>query len=180
MSRRPSVFVLALTVGDYLLWNWSLNGNHDVLALVSGLTLPPLALVSLWVLALAAMRLSRRGRPPARAARVCRTGHARRATQRARAARPHGPPPPAPTRTRAGSQPDRGAHAMSARRKRLFSQRPGRRRRLLAIAGVLVLVLVGIGLGAYLYERNRTGSVYHPHAPFTPGIDADRSAETAA
>jgi outer membrane protein assembly factor BamB len=56
---------------------------------------------------------------------------------------------------------------MSARRKRLFSQRPGRRRRLLAIAGVLLLVLVGIGLGAYFYERNRTGSVYHPHAPFT-------------
>jgi hypothetical protein len=49
--------VLALTVGDYLLWNWSLNGNHDVIALASGLTLPPLALVSLWVLALAAMKL---------------------------------------------------------------------------------------------------------------------------
>ena len=43
MSRRPLVFVSGLTVGDYLLWNWSLNGNHDVLALVSGLTLPPLA-----------------------------------------------------------------------------------------------------------------------------------------
>ena len=57
MSRRPAVFVLALTVGDYLLWNWSLNGNHDVLALVSGLTLPPLALVSFWILAMGAMRL---------------------------------------------------------------------------------------------------------------------------
>lgn len=49
--------MLALTVGDYLLWNWSLNGNHDVIALVSGLTLPPLALISLWVLVLAAMKL---------------------------------------------------------------------------------------------------------------------------
>ncbi len=49
--------MLALTVGDYLVWNWSLNGNHDVIALVSGLTLPPLALLSLWVLALAAMKL---------------------------------------------------------------------------------------------------------------------------
>ena len=57
MPRRPSVFVLALTVGDYLLWNWSLNGNHDVIALVSGLTLPPLALVSLWILVLGAMKL---------------------------------------------------------------------------------------------------------------------------
>lgn len=57
MSRRPSVFVLALTVGDYLLWNWSLSANHEVLALVAGLTLPPLALVSLWILAVGAMRV---------------------------------------------------------------------------------------------------------------------------
>ncbi|HEX4436526.1 MAG TPA: hypothetical protein VH061_06980 [Solirubrobacteraceae bacterium] len=57
MSRRPLVFVLGLTVGDYLLWNWSLNGSHDVIALVSGLTLPPLALVSLWILAIGAARL---------------------------------------------------------------------------------------------------------------------------
>ena len=57
MSRRPSVFVLALTVGDYLLWNWSLSANHDAIALISGLTLPPLALVSLWILAVGAMRL---------------------------------------------------------------------------------------------------------------------------
>jgi hypothetical protein len=57
VSRRPSVFVLALTVGDYLLWNWSLSANHDVLALVSGLTLPPLVLVSLWIVAAGAMRL---------------------------------------------------------------------------------------------------------------------------
>ena len=38
MSHRPLVFLSGLTVGDYLLWNWSLNGNHDVLALISGLT----------------------------------------------------------------------------------------------------------------------------------------------
>jgi hypothetical protein len=35
--------VCGLTLGDYLLWNWSLTNNHDVPALVSGLTLPPLA-----------------------------------------------------------------------------------------------------------------------------------------
>src|SRR5690242_13103495 len=35
------------------------------------------------------------------------------------------------------------------------------------VAGVVVLVLGGIALGVYLYERHRTGSVYHPHAPFT-------------
>jgi hypothetical protein len=57
VSRRPLVFVLGLTVGDYLVWNWSLNGNHDVLALVSGLTLPPLALASIWLLAITATRL---------------------------------------------------------------------------------------------------------------------------
>lgn len=57
MSRRPLVFVLGLTVGDYLLWNWSLNGSHDAIALVSGLTLPPLALASLWILAIGAARL---------------------------------------------------------------------------------------------------------------------------
>jgi hypothetical protein len=57
VSRRPLVFVLGLTVGDYLVWNWSLNGNHDVLALASGLTLPPLALATLWLLAIAGARL---------------------------------------------------------------------------------------------------------------------------
>jgi hypothetical protein len=57
VSHRPLVFVSGLTVGDYLLWNWSLNGNHDVLALVSGLTLPPLAVAGLWLLALSVARL---------------------------------------------------------------------------------------------------------------------------
>lgn len=57
MSRRPLVFVSGLTLGDYLLWNWSLNGNHDLIALISGLTLPPLAVVLLWLLALGIARL---------------------------------------------------------------------------------------------------------------------------
>ena len=57
MSHRPLVLVSGLTVGDYLLWNWSLNGNHDVLALVSGLSLPPLAVAWLWLLAVAATRM---------------------------------------------------------------------------------------------------------------------------
>ncbi len=56
MFRRPLLLVIALTVGDYFLWNWSLNGNHDVLALASGLTLPPLALVSVWLLAVSVAR----------------------------------------------------------------------------------------------------------------------------
>lgn len=57
VSRRPLVFVSGLTLGDYLLWNWSLNGNHDVIALISGLTLPPLAVLLLWLLALGIARL---------------------------------------------------------------------------------------------------------------------------
>ena len=57
MSHRPLVFLSGLTAGDYLLWNWSLNGNHDVLALISGLTLPPLGLAWVWLLALGAARL---------------------------------------------------------------------------------------------------------------------------
>ncbi len=76
MSHRPLVFVSGLTVGDYLLWNWSLNGNHDVLALVSGLTLPPLAAASLWLLTLTVARLiARSARRPAALAhrRVART-----------------------------------------------------------------------------------------------------------
>jgi hypothetical protein len=57
VPHRPLVLVSALTGGDYLLWNWSLNGNHDVVALVAGLTLPPLALACLWLLALTLGRL---------------------------------------------------------------------------------------------------------------------------
>jgi hypothetical protein len=69
---RPLVFFSGLTFGDYLLWNWSLNSNHGVLALVAGLTLPPLALASLWLLGLAAARLL------ARTARRPRSAQARR------------------------------------------------------------------------------------------------------
>ncbi len=57
MSHRPLVFVSGLAVGDYLLWNWSLNSNQDVLALIAGLTLPPLAVAALWLLALSFARL---------------------------------------------------------------------------------------------------------------------------
>ncbi len=82
MSHRPLVFVSGLTVADYLLWNWSLNSNHDVLALVSGLTLPPLAVASLWLLSLTVARLIARSarRPAGRAGR--RTVGVRRSTRR--------------------------------------------------------------------------------------------------
>jgi hypothetical protein len=57
VSHRPLVLVSGLTVGDYLLWNWSLNGNHGVLALISGVSLPPLAVACLWLLAISVARL---------------------------------------------------------------------------------------------------------------------------
>ena len=66
MSHRPLAIVSGLTIGDYLLWNWSLNGSHDVLALVSGLSLPPLAAALVWLIALTAARLL--GRATGRAA----------------------------------------------------------------------------------------------------------------
>jgi hypothetical protein len=69
--------VSGLTIGDYLLWNWSLNGSHDVLALVSGLTLPPLAAAFLWLIALTGARLLARTRRPG-------TRSARKATRAAR------------------------------------------------------------------------------------------------
>jgi hypothetical protein len=75
VSHRPLATVTGFTIGDYLLWNWSLNANHDVLALVSGLTLPPLTIAFVWLLALTAARMiarrSRsRGRAGGRSARV--------------------------------------------------------------------------------------------------------------
>jgi hypothetical protein len=57
VSHRPLVFVSGLTVGDYLLWSWASNGNHAVLALVSGLTLPPLAAACVGLLALSLARV---------------------------------------------------------------------------------------------------------------------------
>jgi outer membrane protein assembly factor BamB len=53
---------------------------------------------------------------------------------------------------------------VSDRGRRLF---PCSKRVRAAIAG-LVLVLAASALGGYLYKRDRTGSIYHPHARFIP------------
>ncbi len=37
-----------------------------------------------------------------------------------------------------------------------------------AIVGGLLALAVGLALAAYFYERDRTGSIYHPHARFVP------------
>jgi hypothetical protein len=103
VSHRPLVFVSGLTCGDYLLWSWSLGGNHDVLALVSGLTLPPLAVACLWLLALSVARLIARtaripGRPERRAKRLQRK-HTRKRIPSTAAAVPQAPAMAASTDT---------------------------------------------------------------------------------
>jgi hypothetical protein len=64
VSHRPLAIVSGLTIGDYLLWNWSLNANHDVLSLISGLTLPPLVIAFLWLFARTVARLIARSTRP--------------------------------------------------------------------------------------------------------------------
>jgi predicted lipid-binding transport protein (Tim44 family) len=101
VSYRPLAFVFGLTLGDYLLWNWSLNANHDVLALVSGLSLPPLALACAWMIALTLIRVV--GGTTRRASRATASSRARAAARQA--ADPSG----APTTSAAG-----GSDAASA------------------------------------------------------------------
>jgi len=105
VTYRPLAIVSGLTLGDYLLWDWSLKNNHDVLAVVAGLTLPPIALAWLWLLMVTLVRLT---------ARSTRRSSRRAAGRRARSARAplpetaepaeavghgeqHGVPPAAPT-----------------------------------------------------------------------------------
>jgi hypothetical protein len=51
------VSLVVLTVGDYVLWTWSIAEGHDIVSLVAGLTLLPLAAVSFGGLLLAGGRL---------------------------------------------------------------------------------------------------------------------------
>ena len=57
MSYAPLASFAGLSLGDYGLWKWSLAGNHQILAVVFGLTLPPLALAFAWMLVIASIRL---------------------------------------------------------------------------------------------------------------------------
>jgi len=55
---RALPLLLALTAADYALWDWSIAGGHDILSLVSGLTLLPLATATVAMLAVGAARLA--------------------------------------------------------------------------------------------------------------------------
>jgi hypothetical protein len=80
--RRPLAAVAVLSLADYLLWNWSLAGGHDILALIAGLTLVPLLIALLWLLAVAGTRLLAELTRRARARSAANTA-ARRAGRRA-------------------------------------------------------------------------------------------------
>ncbi|HSZ68781.1 MAG TPA: hypothetical protein VK756_00315 [Solirubrobacteraceae bacterium] len=98
--RRPLAVVALLSIADYALWNWSLGGNHDVLALVAGLTLVPLLIALAWLLFVGTTRAvaeatrrtrsislaSRRRNAPARRATAARRRGTKRATTPSRAA----------------------------------------------------------------------------------------------
>jgi hypothetical protein len=49
--------LLVLTAVDYVLWDWSIADGHDITSLVAGLTLLPLAALSLGGLVLTGARL---------------------------------------------------------------------------------------------------------------------------
>ena len=57
MRLRALPLMLVLTGCDYVLWTWSIADGHDVLSLVSGLTLLPLLAATLALLAIGAARL---------------------------------------------------------------------------------------------------------------------------
>ena len=104
MTYRPLAIVSGLTLGDYLLWDWSLKHNHDVLAVVAGLTLPPIALAWLWLLMVTLVRLT---------ARSTRRSTQRAAGRRARSARAPVPETAEPAEA-AGYGEEHGARADAA------------------------------------------------------------------
>jgi hypothetical protein len=70
VSFGPLVYVSGLTLGDYLLWSWSLNHHHDVISVVAGLSLPVLGAACVWLLVVAVTRfIADRTSAPARRAR---------------------------------------------------------------------------------------------------------------
>jgi hypothetical protein len=56
---RALPLLLALTAADYALWDWSIASGHDIVSLVSGLTLLPMAAITLGMLAVGGARLLR-------------------------------------------------------------------------------------------------------------------------
>ncbi len=131
VSRRPLVTVPALTLGDLLLWHWSLTAPHTVLAIVAGLTLPPLLVASMWLVGLACVRLLARGvRAPLTHMSRTRSGRSRSRTTRRSGAVAAGPgttaavasaggvPAPRPTAARSSAAQPAQVPVASADRER--------------------------------------------------------------
>jgi outer membrane protein assembly factor BamB len=53
-------------------------------------------------------------------------------------------------------------------RNRIGRLLPASKRVRLALAALVAVGIAAVGFGGYSYERNRTGSIYHPHARFVP------------
>jgi hypothetical protein len=108
--RRPLAIVSLLALADYLLWNWSLGGSRDILALVAGLTLVPLLIAVAWLLVRDTTRLlaktARRTRTRPTATRAgdarARAGRPRTGTLRTTVASRSTPEPRAVASTGAG------------------------------------------------------------------------------
>jgi hypothetical protein len=68
VSPRALLTVLALTLVDFALWHWSLAGDRGTMGLISGLTLPPLFALLVWLAVVNLGRLLAHGarRPAAR------------------------------------------------------------------------------------------------------------------
>ncbi|MGA2163611.1 MAG: hypothetical protein ABSH36_04005 [Solirubrobacteraceae bacterium] len=93
MPQRPirSLAVVGvLAIGDYLLWNWSVGANYDVIALVAGVTLIPLLIALAWLVVVATARL------------LAHAAHRPRATSAAEPHRALGDPTPATATVAAG------------------------------------------------------------------------------
>jgi hypothetical protein len=108
--HRPLALVLVLTGGDYLLWDWSLNGNHEIPALAAGLTLPPLAIALILLVAVNVGRLFASTAAHSRARRSRRD-----ASRESRARRRAGDLDPAHVQRQAAQAEPGGANASSSR-----------------------------------------------------------------
>jgi hypothetical protein len=109
VSNKPLALVVALTGADFVLWNVALGANNVVLALVAGLTLPPLVAACTLMLVLTAARLVSRIRAPGIPAVQRQRASRRKPSTTARPALRHTQPetPTAAIRTARA----RGAHA---------------------------------------------------------------------
>jgi hypothetical protein len=109
VSHKPLALVAALTGADFLLWNVSLSANNVVLALIAGLTLPPLVAACALMIVLNTARLVSRIRAAGMATGPRHRATRRRAPATARPAVRHSQPDPVAQTLRTARA--RGAHA---------------------------------------------------------------------